>query len=58
MEETRAGKRNTVWSLGNSFCRVFGLQCHLKNLPRKIHVSLILAGVFEEVKKNLLPFPA
>lgn len=32
--------------LGN-FCRVFGLLSLLKNLPRKIHVSLILSGVFE-----------
>lgn len=39
-------RRKGKGSLAN-FCRVFGLLCLLKNLPRKIHVSLILAGVFE-----------
>lgn len=49
-----------VCSLGN-FCRVFGVLSLLKNLPRKIHVSLILSGVFEGEegkKKPPLPFPA
>lgn len=40
-------EKNPVCSLGNCFCKVFGLLCLLKNLPRKIHVSLILAAVFE-----------
>lgn len=47
MGEARAGENTTVCFPGRFCCRALGLLCLLKNLPRKIHVSLILAGVFE-----------